>query len=325
MNQAASPEAGSGTLNDWPLSLLDFPTSDKKGRPPDTKLVLLCAHIAIRQDSFCASARPDRIDKICDHIARALLTDCLTPEVASKLGGRLGFYTSLLSGKLGRGMMGPLIARQYRQRGHKLTVDLTRNLLWRYSALGNLPPRVTPFLFLSPVGAHTDAQGFGHIAAVYMNQTTEVALHLPSWFTKLVSETPVESPIFIYELCAAILMVCVSLTWPADTHRTCVLCVDNKAAVAALAKGSSSSSMGSMLATLFWTLAARGSTLRWIEYVHAKSNRTDFPSRERGAPDGRKCARSVGQCPAAFRYAFKSWYTLHEQANMVQKMKRVTP
>ena len=121
--------------------LLGFPTSDKKDQPPCTNLGLLGALISIDRGSFCASARPDRISKICGHIAQALQTNCLTPAAASKLRGRLGFYISLISGKLGRGMMGPSIARQHRQRGHALTTELTRNLVWRYSALGNLPPR----------------------------------------------------------------------------------------------------------------------------------------------------------------------------------------
>ena len=81
--------------------LLGFPASDKKDQPPNTSLVLLGALISIDKESFCASARPDRISKICGHIAQALQTNCLTPDAASKVRGRLGFYTPLLSGKLG--------------------------------------------------------------------------------------------------------------------------------------------------------------------------------------------------------------------------------
>ena len=52
-----------------------------------------------------------------------------------------------------------------------------------------------------------------------------------------------ESPIFLYEICAAILMVYTANEWCDSTTRTCVLCVDNQAAVAALVKGSSSSDL----------------------------------------------------------------------------------
>ena len=220
-------------------------------------------------------------------------------------------------------MMGPLIARQYRQRGHTLTAELTRNLMWRYIALGNLPPRVTPFVSQSPVGAHTDAQGHGHIAAVYKNRHTNTAsLHLPPWFTDLVSTTPGESPIFTYELCAAILMVCISLDWPTNSHRTCVLCVDNQAAVAALVKGSSTSPIGTMLATLCWTLAARGTAMWRIDYVRAESNHADRPSRECDAPHGSTCSRSFGHCRPTFYRAFKSWEAFRKEATTVQQMKK---
>ena len=188
--------------------LQGFPTSDKKAQPPNTSLVLLGSIVELGRHSFCASARPDRVSKICSHIAQSLQRDCLTPAAASKLRGRLGFYTSLLSGKLGRGMMGPLIERQYRQLGHTLTPALTRNLVWRYSSLGRLPKRITPFIYNSPIGAHTDAQGLGHIAAVYKGSVTNtVSVHLPAWCLNLVNESPGESPIFAYELRAAILMV----------------------------------------------------------------------------------------------------------------------
>ena len=106
----------------------------------------------------------------------------------------------------------------------RLKADLTRNLVWRYSALGNPPPRVTPFVFSIPVGAHADAQGFGHIAAAYANgdiSTTHSLL--PRWLITLVGETPDESPIFIYEMCAAVLMACVAIDCIPDSHQTCVL------------------------------------------------------------------------------------------------------
>ena len=288
--------------------LLGSPTSDKKDQPPGKDLVLLGALIRLDDDSFCASARPCGVSKICGHVAQALQRNCLTPAAASKLRGKLGFYTSLLSGKLGRGMMGPLIARQYKNRHHQLTPELTRNLISRYIALGSLPPRITPFVFESPIGAHADAQGFGNIAAIFQGIITRTtSVHLPTWFAGLVEETPGESPIFAYELCAAILMVCITLNWPRNQHTTVVLCVDNKAAVAALVKGSSSSTIGSLLTTLFWNLASQGPITWWIEYVHTKSNHTDHPPRNCSADQNGTCNRPDGLCPPQFHRVFNSW------------------
>ena len=103
--------------------------------------------------------------------------------------------------------MGPLIRRQYAQRNYRLDDALTRNLLWRYSAIGNLPPRATPFSANESVWAHTDAKGYGHIAAAHtLNGPKTAPARLPSWLLRLAGGGESESPIFIYELCAAVLM-----------------------------------------------------------------------------------------------------------------------
>ena len=73
------------------------------------------------------------------------------------------------------------------------------------------------------------------------------------------------SPVFLYELCASILMAYVANEWGGKTPRTCVLRVDNQAAAAALIKGSSPSDTAGVLANLFRNVAARGNTRWWIE------------------------------------------------------------
>ena len=124
----------------------------------------------------------------------------------------------------------------------------------------NLHPLVMPILPDKPVGAHTDAQGLGHVAAFVTGATkTVVSTHLPQRFTVMVNEIAGESPIFIYfDLSAAILMVRIALDWPEGAKRTFVLCVGCKAAVSALAKGSPSSILGARLTSLFWDIADRG-------------------------------------------------------------------
>ena len=107
---AAEP-ASTATSGFWAFKrlarLIGFPTSDKKDQPPTTSLLLLGAQGALWTSAFRAAARPGRIDKIRGHIAQALQTNSLIPAAASKLRGELGFYTSLLAGEIGRGMMGP--------------------------------------------------------------------------------------------------------------------------------------------------------------------------------------------------------------------------
>ena len=69
--------------------------------------------MSLLRDAIRDSAGRSRILKLRSHIAQALHLDFLTPDAASKLRGRLGFYASLLMGKLGRGMIGPLVTLQY--------------------------------------------------------------------------------------------------------------------------------------------------------------------------------------------------------------------
>ena len=217
-------------------------------------------------------------------------------------------------------MMGKLIARQYYQRPPGLTRAIRRNLVWRYSALGNLPPMTTPYSLGTPVGAHTDSEGLGHIDAVYLDsEKTTASTHLPKWFLELVNDLPNESPIFLFEMCAAILMVCCSSGWENKDARTCELRVGNKAAVEALVKGSSSPPAGALLANLFWTLATHGSIIWWIEYVHTKSNSADGPSRDCTALLGDGCSRNTGNVPQIFAHAFSPWEAIHREATIVKQ------
>ena len=83
--------------------------------------------------------------------------------------------------------MSPLIKRQYEQRTFRPSDELRRVRLSRYSSIGKLPPpRKTPSAELSPIGAHTDAQGRGHIAAAVLpREPITASLHLPHRFCAL--------------------------------------------------------------------------------------------------------------------------------------------
>ena len=126
----SSPKAGSGHSGDFP-PLLGFNTSDRKDPIHSTSMHFLDADVALLKNAIRTRATDETARKLRSHIAQALHTNYLTPDAASKLRGRLGFYTSLLMGGLGRGMTGPLIRRQYGPSAHLLTPDLKRNLLWR--------------------------------------------------------------------------------------------------------------------------------------------------------------------------------------------------
>ena len=103
--------------------LLGFNTSDRKDQIPAARMHLLGAEVTLLKNAVRARATDERAGKLRGRGAQALQSNYMTPADASKLRGRLGFYTSLLMGRLGRGMMGPLIRRQYGSYAHSLTLN----------------------------------------------------------------------------------------------------------------------------------------------------------------------------------------------------------
>ena len=298
--------------------LLGFLTSNKKDQPPSTGITLLGADVTIFPTGIRAKASDQRVCRLQEHIAWVLRNGTLTPAAASKLRGKLGFFTSLLMGKLGRGMMGPLIAQQYNRHSSTVSTPLRRSLLWWYRAVALLTPRLTPFSLQPPFGAHSDAQGQGHVGCrVLLNEVSTTHTHLPEWFVQLALTAEGESAIYLFELCAAILTACAVIELSLESTRSCVLCIDNQAALAALIKGSASSELGTILVGVFWAVAARSPVQWWLEYVHTASNDADEPSRSCNAVAGHHCSREQGPIPKTFADCFQSWTALHSASTRI--------
>ena len=296
-------------------SILGFVTSDRKDQHPSSSMHLLGAEVSLLANAIRTRSSDGRARKLKCSISKILESNYLSPAGASKLRGKLGFSTSLLMGRLGRGMMGPSARRQYGANVSSLAIHLKRNLLWWFNAIGTLPPRTIPLAMLSPYGAHSDAQGFGHVAArARVPSDYTISTHLPLWFIEMAVAAEGESPIYLFEIAAAIFAACLVYFHSDGESRTCVLCVDNKAALAALVKGSSSSQLGSVLINVFWSLAARSPITWWFEYVNTKANAADHPSRECDAPTGVNCTRSSGVIPPDFSRVFSSWGALHTES-----------
>ena len=75
-------------------------------------------------------------------------------------------------------------------------------------------------------------------------------------------------PIHLFELAAAVRTACLAAYRPGGNPRTCVLRIDNMAAIASLIKGTSSPALGAILVNLFWSAAARPPVERRFEYQH---------------------------------------------------------
>ena len=296
-------------------ALLGFITSGRKGQTPSAIMHFIGADVSLLKNAIRTRETEERDGELRGRISQALLLNCLTPEAASRLRGVLGFYTSLLMGRLGRGMMGPLIRRQYGANSITLTCELNRNLLWRYNVIGKPPPRLIPLAMLAPMGAHSDAQGFGHVASrALLPDDLTVSTHLPQWFIDMALAAEGESPIYLFELAAAILAACLVILHNDGNTRACVLCVDNKAALSALIKGSSSSLLGAILVNVFRSMPARFPIVWRLEYVNTKSNAADPPSRACDAPLGKACDLSSGVIPPEFSRICSSWSVLRRES-----------
>lgn len=154
--------------------------------------------------------------------------------------------------------------------------------------MGSLPPRTTPFSLLPPSGAQSGAQGMGHIDfRVLLDRVLARHFHLPERFVTLANAAEGESIIYLFGIGAAIRAVCVVNEHHNGSPRSCVLCIDNQAALDSLAKGPSASELGTILVGVFWSFSASGPAQWWLEYVNAKSNDADEPSRWRASQLGR--------------------------------------
>ena len=124
------------------------------------------------------------------------------------------------------------------------------------------------------MGSHSDSQGHGHIAArALLPGDVTASTHLPKWFvdTAFAAEVDTrESPIYLFEHAATILTSFLLAYHSDGSPRTCVLRIDNRAALSSLIKGSSSSELGTVLVNLFWSVAARRPIVWWFEYVNTK-------------------------------------------------------
>ena len=147
-----------------------------------------------------------------------------------------------------------------------------------------LRPRFIPFRFPPAFGAHSDAQGFGHISASirFGARTLTRSVHLPAWVCALAPVSARDSGIFAYELAAAVLCACMATDLCGDRFAAATLCVDNSGALQCLIRGNSSTPLGRALVAISWNVGARANIFCWFEWVSTLANFADRPSRACG-------------------------------------------
>ena len=133
-----------------------------------------------------------------------------------------------------------------------------------------------------------------------------IAAYLPRWFIEMAVAAESESPIHLFEIDAAFLAARFVYFHLGREARTCVLRVGEKAALAALEKGTSSSQMRSILINVFFSLAARSPIIWRFEYVNTKASAAGPPSRDCGDPPGAVRNRASVVIPPTFARVFSS-------------------
>ena len=217
-------------------------------------------------------------------------------------------------------MVGPLIRRQYGARARGLAPELRGDFLRRYNALGALPPATIPLSLFAPTGARSDAQGHGQIAVrALFPKDVSISTHLSNRFIDLAFEAESESPIYLIELAATILTSCEVDNRSDGYRRTCVLCIDNKAALESPIKGSPSSVLGDVLVNVFRCVAARRLVVWRFEYANTKSNAADPPSRVCNTSMEAECALSSWETPPNFPILFSPRIVLRRESTLTCK------
>ena len=128
-----------------------------------------------------------------------------------------------------------------------------------------------------------------------------ISTDLPKRFIEMAFAGDAGSPIYLFEHAATVLTACQAAYRPGGSRRTCVLRIDNKAALDALIKASSSSAIGTFLANLLLSAEARCQAVWRFEYVSTQPNDADPPSRVCDTPTGVECTRWSGEAPPEFR------------------------
>ena len=228
---------------------------------------------------------PETILKAQDLIGRALQERCLSSGEASKLRGILTWLESTFSGKPLAGAKSALIARQYWDTEHELTVTLQKSLEILQLALGHLPPRtVHIFPALSkPVVVYTDASTEApcpsgcrigvwiHDGETIWCETVDVPRDiLAAWL-------PRKTQINLLELLAVPLVARANAS--ILKSRDVIWFLDNQAALGSLVKAASRQSDVNYLSLLSGLVFAVLGSRPWYEWVPSRCNISDPLSR----------------------------------------------
>ena len=200
------------------------------------------------------------------------------------LTGRLGFAAWAIWGASSRCHLSGL-HYQVRTWSTALSSQATADLQWWLDQLERMVALVRPITFphQPPLILYTDASGDGGLGAFLMDgEPLWVSGRAPVNFGKHLK--PRRTQICVYE---TLMVVCAFRIFAQRLQgRRVVIFVDNRSALGALRKGTSSSWDLRVLVELFWQKVAECHCYAFFRYIPSKLNIADWPSREKPAAIG---------------------------------------
>ena len=212
----------------------------------------------------------------------------LSPGLAGKICGKLGFGATQLWGRLGRAKLRPFSRRQHEQRHFNLNVQLIAAIVWWIRQLSRPTLRAIPLRVadLPPVVSYSDGEGeyAGVGVGVWFPDCTipEAGyLQVPPEIRTLWSRQRGRGMLYndIFEI-EAIGPALILFQW-GRRMKNCMWLhfIDIEGAQAALVKGSSSVHEGDIITGFTWEEIARREVFAWFDRVASASNPVDKLSR----------------------------------------------
>jgi hypothetical protein len=245
-------------------------------------LVVLGLSIAATKDDVSVSVSAEKAEKWSAKINEALTTGTLNAGDASKMAGQLQFAAQHTFMRLGRAMVRPLYAQQYKPLPRGRVGPMLRLALtwWSHVFKEGLLTSASIRQQRPVVDLFCDARGSpARVAAVLVKgHKVSYTDWAPPADLLRTFQAREDNQIMGQELLAIV----VGLSTFAAELRGCAVRVwtDNAGGEGALRKGGSKASDHNLLIHATWLLAARGGFGMYIYRVPTKDNIADSPSRE---------------------------------------------
>ncbi|CAE7364819.1 Dnmt3b [Symbiodinium sp. CCMP2592] len=143
----ASSSASSYKVFESFCQLMGFRLKESKAQAPDVRQKLQGVVVQVQDSGVLVEPSPSRVAKLLAEVRLILQSDCLSPENAAKLAGKIGFLSTSLWGNIGQALSRPLHgrARGSRDAAQTLNGGLRSSLECLLELLSHPMPRFIPY------------------------------------------------------------------------------------------------------------------------------------------------------------------------------------